>query len=72
MWKEKLKRNTDMGTSMSINDVRFKWGGSKMTPKNRTLEGKNRTLGEGESKMTKKSDIIYGCSLWVNTKYSIF
>ena len=42
-------------------------GGSKMTPQNRTLEGKNRTLGGkegGGSKMTKKiSNIIYGCSL---------
>ena len=31
-------------------------GGSEMTPKNRTLEGKNRTLGgEGGSKMTRKN-----------------
>ena len=29
-------------------------GGSKMTPKNRTLEGKNRTLGgEGGQKLSK-------------------
>ena len=31
-----------------------------MTPKNRTLEGKNRTLvGVGDQKSPKKSDIIY-------------
>ena len=40
----------------SINDVRFKggMGGSEMTPKNWTLEGKNRTLGgDGGSKIVK-------------------
>ena len=39
-----------------INDVRFLGGegGSKMTPKNRTLEGKNRTLGgRGGQKSSK-------------------
>ena len=41
-------------------------GGSKMTPQNRTLEGKNRTLGGkggGGINDQKKSNIIYGCSL---------
>ena len=40
-------------------------GGSKMTQKNRTLEGKNRTLGgEGGVKNRRKSsDIIYVRSL---------
>ena len=42
-------------------------GGSKMTPKNRTLEGKNQTLGEGGGwgvkNDAKTSDIIYVCSL---------
>jgi hypothetical protein len=37
-------------------------GGSKMTPKNRTLEGKNRTLG-GVKNRRKLSDIIYARSL---------
>ena len=40
----------------------FREGGSKMTPKNRTLEGKNRMVG-GVKNDQKKSDIIYGCSL---------
>jgi hypothetical protein len=41
-------------------------GGSKMTPKNRTLEGKNWTLGgEGWSKMAKK----IGHHLWMFPYY---
>ena len=47
-----------------INDVYFFFwggGGSKMTPKNRTLEGKKSLGGDRRSKMTKKADIIYGC-----------
>ena len=36
-------------------------GGSEMTPKNWTLEGKNRTLGEIGGQ--KSSDIINGRSL---------
>ena len=39
---------------------------SKMTPKYRTLEGKNRILGgRGVKNDRKSSDIIYGRSLWV-------
>ena len=39
-------------------------GGSKMTPKNRIIEGKNRIKGgRGGQKWPKKSDIIYACSL---------
>ena len=34
-------------------------GGSEMTPKNWTLEGKNRTLGGGMGGQ-KSLDIIYG------------
>ena len=44
-------------------------GGSKMTQKNRTLEGKNRTLGgEGGSKMTIGSRYLgpQGESRYVN------
>ena len=43
----------------------FRWdGGFEMTPKNWTLEGKNRTLGGwGVKNHQKSSDIIYGCSL---------
>ena len=37
-----------------MSDFRGGVGGSEMTPKNRTLEGKNRTLGkDGESKIIK-------------------
>ena len=44
-----------------MNNVRFYGGGgSKMTPKNRIIEGKNRIKGDGGSKKDpKKSDIIY-------------
>ena len=40
-------------------------GGSKMTPKNRTLEGKNQMLwgGGGVKNCRKSSDIIYARSL---------
>ena len=34
-----------------------------MTPNNQVVEGKNWKLGEGGSKMTQKSDIIYVCFL---------
>ena len=43
-----------------MSDFRGK-GGSKMIPKNRTLEGKNRTLGGRGGQ--KSSDIIYVRSL---------
>ena len=44
--------------------IDFRGGGSKMTPKNRTLEGKNRMLGGGGVKNRRKSsDIIYVRSL---------
>ena len=37
-----------------MSDFRGGWGGAEMTPKNRTLEGKNRTLGgDGGSKIVK-------------------
>ena len=39
-----------------------------MNPKNRTLEGKNWTLGGSQ----KKSDIIYGCSLSKSSKSKEF
>ena len=41
-------------------------GGSKMTPKNRLIEGKNRIKGEGGKKCLKKLDIIYVWSLRKN------
>ena len=47
-------------------------GGSKMTPKNRTLEGKNRTLGgEGGSKIIEncRTSFMYvplRCTFWSN------
>ena len=42
----------------------FKGKGSKMTPKNRIIEGKNRIKGGGGVKIdSKKSDIIYEQSL---------
>ena len=41
-----------------------------MTQKNRTLEGKNRTLG-GVKNRQKSSDIIYVRSLRVSTNESI-
>ena len=34
-------------------------GGSEMTPKNRILEGKNRTLG-GDGRVKNRRDIING------------
>ena len=43
-----------------MSDFRGGWG-SEITPKNRTLEGKNRTLGGGGVKNCQKlSDIING------------
>ena len=48
-------------------DFRGEGGGSKMIQKNQTLEGENRTLGEeGVNNDQKKSDIIYGRSLFSN------
>ena len=44
-----------------MSDFRGGGWGSEMTPKNWTLEGKNRTLGGMGGQ--KSSDIIYGCSL---------
>ena len=45
-------------------------GGSKMTPNNRTLEGKNWTLGEeGVKNRRKLSDIIYVRSLIISTNW---
>ena len=39
--------------SLMMSDFRGRWG-FEMTPKNRTLEGKNRTLGEmGGQKLSK-------------------
>ena len=42
-------------------------GGSKMTPKNRIIEGKNWIKGEGGGVKndSEKSDIIHACSLRV-------
>ena len=52
----------------------FRGGGSKMTPKNRTLEGKNRTLGGGGGfkNRRKSSDIIYVRSLMLKIHQKIF
>ena len=45
--------------SLMMSDFRGN-GESEMTPKNRTLEGKNRTLGGmGGKNRQKSSDIIY-------------
>ena len=42
-----------------MSDFRGGWG-SKMTPQNRTLEGKNRTLGgDGGLKLTKKHRTLF-------------
>ena len=47
-----------------MSDFREGEGGSKMTQKNRTSEGKNRTLGgRGVKNPLKLSDIIYVRSL---------
>ena len=43
---------------LMMSDFRGDGGGSEMTPKNRTLEGKNRTLGGMGGQ--KSSDSIYG------------
>ena len=46
-------------------------GGSKMTPKNRIIEGKNRIKGErGVKNDSKKSDIIY--DRFVNNYFYIY
>ena len=48
---------------LMMSDFRGGWG-SEMTPKNRTLKGKNWMLGGmGVKNHQKSSDIIYGCSL---------
>ena len=37
----------------------FKGGGSKMTPQNRIIEGKNRIKGGGVKNDSKQLEIIY-------------
>ena len=48
-----------------MSDFREGDGGSEMTPKNRTLEGKNRTLGRNGG---QKSSKIVGHHLWMFPK----
>ena len=45
---------------LMMSDLRGGWG-SEMTPKNRTLEGENRT--KGGCRIKKSSDIVNGRSL---------
>ena len=61
---------TSRERTLMMSNFRGGGGGSKMTPKNRTLQGKNRTLwgpGMGDQESSK----IVGHHLWMIPKFNV-